>query len=122
MIQRHARAAEVARAGVLGLGLELWAKSDDVAAWCVTSVRLADNIDHVELRTLARARYGVMLSSGQGAGNLIRIGHMGPTARGMYPVVGVAAVGQAIRDLGGTVDLGAGHEQAMGVLARQMAL
>jgi len=118
-IARHRRAAKVARAGALGLGLQLWAASEDISANCATSVRLPDAVDHVALRTLIRERYGVMLSSGQGAGNLIRLGHMGPTARGMYPVIGVAALGQALKDLGQSVDVGAGVAAAMAELSSQ---
>ena len=117
-IERHRRSSEVARAGVRGLGLEPWA-ADDVAAYCVTSMRMPDAVDHVAVRTHVRDRYGVMLSSGQGAGNLVRIAHMGPTASGMHPVVGVAALGRALLDLGQSVDLGAGVAAAMAVLSEQ---
>lgn len=120
MIARHRDASRVTRAGVRAMGLEPWA-ADDVAAYCVTSVTLPDSVNDVELRTYVRERYGVMLSSGQGAGNLIRIAHMGPTARGLYPVVGLAALGQALLDLGQRVDLGAGVEAAMTELAAQRA-
>lgn len=118
-IARHQAAARVARAGVRGLGLELWPASDEIAASCATAVRLPGAVDHLELRAHIRERYGVMLSSGQGAGNLIRIGHMGPTARGMYPVIGVAALGQSIRDLGSRADVGEGVAAAMAELSVQ---
>jgi pyridoxamine--pyruvate transaminase len=118
-IERHRLSAEVARAGVRGLGLELWPANDDIAAYCVTSVRLPNTVDHLELRTLIRDRYGVMLSSGQGAGNLIRIAHMGPTASGLYPVVGIAALGRALVDLGISADIGGGLEAALSALSAQ---
>lgn len=118
-IDRHRKSAEVARAGVRGLGLELWPASDEIAAYCVTSVRLPDAVDHLALRTHIRERYGVMLSSGQGAGNLIRIAHMGPSASGLYPVVGVAALGRALVDLGSSVDVGGGLEAALSTLSAQ---
>jgi hypothetical protein len=38
-----------------------------------------------------RARYDVMISDREGAGNLVRIGHMGPTASVFHPVVGLGA-------------------------------
>ena len=117
-IERHRLSSEVARAGVRGLGLEPWA-ADDIAAYCVTSVRMPEAVDHVAVRTHVRDRYGVMLSSGQGAGNLVRIAHMGPTASGMHPVVGVTALGRALLDLGQSVDLGAGVAAAMAVLSEQ---
>lgn len=118
-IERHRRSAEVCRAGVRGLGLPLWAASDDIAAYCVTSVRMPDTVDHVAVRTHVRDRYGVMLSSGQGAGNLVRIAHMGPTASGMHPVIGVAALGRALVDMGVHVDVGGGVAAALEVLSAQ---
>jgi pyridoxamine--pyruvate transaminase len=59
-----------------------------------------------------------MISAGQGAGNLVRIGHMGPSARSLYPVVGLAAVGRTLLDLGADVDVGAGLEAALAELAQ----
>jgi pyridoxamine--pyruvate transaminase len=82
-------------------------------------VHLPDAIDHVELRTYVREHYGVMLSSGQGAGNLIRIAHMGPTASGLHPVVGIAALGRSLVDLGQPVKVGDGVEAALAVLSNQ---
>ena len=118
-IARHAASSEVARAGVRGMGLELWASSDAIAAACVTSVRLPDAVDHLQVRAHVREHYGVMLSSGQGAGNLIRIAHMGPTARGLYPVIGIAALGRSLVDLGVSVRVGDGVEAALAVLSNQ---
>ena len=118
-IARHFASAEVARAGVRGMGLELWPASDDIAASCVTSVLLPDVVDHIAVRTHVREHYGVMLSSGQGAGNLIRIAHMGPTASGLHPVVGIAALGRSLVDLGQPVRVGEGVEAALAVLSNQ---
>ncbi len=120
-IARHARAAAVARAGVLGLGLELWPASVEISGHPVTAVRLPDGIVHTELQAHIRARYGVMLSTGQSTGNLIHLTHMGPTARGMYPVIGVTVLGQGLADLGAQVDVGAGVAAAMAELSRQGA-
>lgn len=120
-IARHAAAARVARAGVRAMGLDFWAKDEASMADCVTAIRLPEGVDHLAVRTHARERYGVMLSSGQGAGNLIRIAHMGPTATGLYPIVSLTAIGQTLRDLGVVVDLGAGIEAAMAELASQQA-
>lgn len=119
VVARHERAAAVARAGVKAMGLELWAASEEIAAACVTSVRLPARVDNLMLRDLVRERYGVMLSHGQGAGNLIRLAHMGPTASGLYTIVGLAALGQALVDLGQPVKVGAGIEAALAVLSSQ---
>ena len=38
---------------------------------------------------------------------------MGVTARGLHPIVGLVALGQTLTDLGASVDLGAGVQEAM---------
>ncbi|TML67628.1 MAG: alanine--glyoxylate aminotransferase family protein [Actinobacteria bacterium] len=116
-IERHARAAVACRAGVRAMGLELWPRSEAIAAACVTAIAVPDGLTDVQVRAHCRERYGVMISGGQGAGNLIRIGHMGPSARSLYPVVGLAAVGRTLADLGATVDIGAGVDAALAELA-----
>lgn len=99
------------------MGLALWPKTEDIAAACVTAVAVPDGLDHEQVRGHVRARYGVMLSDGQGAGNLVRIGHMGPAANGLNPVVGLLALGRSLTDLGATVRLGDRAEAALAVLA-----
>lgn len=116
-IARHNAAARVTRAGVRAMGLELWPVDESIAANCVTSVRLPADVDHMALRTHIRERYGVMMSSGQGAGNLMRIAHMGPSARGMYPIVGLAALGRGLADFGQAVDIGSGLAAALDILS-----
>jgi pyridoxamine---pyruvate transaminase len=120
-IERHERAAAACRAGVRGLGLELWPRSESISAACVTAITVPEGLSDVQVRAHCRERYGVMISGGQGAGNLVRIGHMGPSARSLYPVVGVAAVGQTLADLGATVDVGAGVEAALTELSSATA-
>lgn len=120
-IRRHAQAAAVTRAGVQAMGLELWAASESIAANCVTSVRLPDSLSHLDVRAHVREKYGVMLSSGQGAGNLMRLAHMGQTASGMYPIVGLAALGRGLVDLGMQLDAGAGLEAALALLSQHSA-
>jgi pyridoxamine--pyruvate transaminase len=62
-----------------------------------------------------------MFSHGQGAGNLIRLSHMGPTAGGLHSVVGLTALGRTLLDLGMKLDVGAGLEAALEVLSVQRA-
>jgi pyridoxamine--pyruvate transaminase len=118
-IARHERAAAACRAGVVAMGMRLWSKSEDITAACVTAVAVPDGLDHEVVRRHVRERYGVMLSGGQGAGNLMRIGHMGPTANGLNPVVGLMALGRSLADLGASVNIGAGVEAALARLAGQ---
>jgi pyridoxamine--pyruvate transaminase len=112
-IERHERSAAACRAGVRAMGLELWPRSDEVAAACVTAIAVPEGLTDVQVRAHCRERYGVMISGGQGAGNLVRIGHMGTSARGLHPVVGLAALGRTLADLGAQVEIGAGVEAAL---------
>jgi len=116
-IARHERAARACRAGVRAMGLELWPRREDISSPTVTAIALRAGVTDVQVREHARDHYGVMLSGGQGAGNLMRIGHMGPTARSFYPVVGLMAVGRTLSDLGVSVRIGEGVEAALEVLA-----
>jgi len=120
-IERHARSAAACRAGVRAMGLELWPRSDDIAADCVTAVAVPDDVTDTHVRAHCRERYGVMLSAGQGAGNLVRIGNMATSARGLYPIVGLAALGQTLLDLGARVDVGAGVETALAAISQTEA-
>jgi pyridoxamine--pyruvate transaminase len=117
-IERHARAAAACRTGVRALGLELWPRSDEIAADCVTAIAVPDGLTDAQVRAHCRERYGVMISAGQGAGNLVRIGHMATSARGLYPVIGLAALGQTLLDLGARVDVGPGLEAALTEIAQ----
>ena len=119
VIARHTLAARATRAGVLGLGLELWARSESYAANCVTAARMPDAVDVAELLAHVRERYGVMLSGGYGElkAKLVRLGHMGPASRSLYPLVAVAALGRGLADLGARFDVGAGAQAVMDVLA-----
>ena len=122
-VARHARAARATRAGARALGLELWPRSDAYAANCVTAVRVPAGVAVPELLAHVRERYGVMLSGGYGElkTELVRLGHMGPASRSLYPLVAVAALGRGLADLGVAVDLGAGAQAVMDVLAEAEA-
>jgi pyridoxamine---pyruvate transaminase len=116
-IARHERSAAACRAGIRAMGLELWPRSDEIAAACVTAVAVPEGLTDVQVRAHCRERYGVMISGGQGAGNLVRIGHMATSARGLYPVVGLAGLGRTLADLGVQVEIGAGVDAALAELS-----
>ena len=117
-IARHDLSARACRAGVRAMGLEPWPRTDEISAACVTAITVPDGLTDEQVRAHARERYGVMISGGQGAGNLVRIGHMGPTARSLHPIVGLTAVGRTLADLGSPVAIGEGVEAAVAVLAQ----
>ena len=116
-IARHDFCARACRAGVRASGLELWPRSEEITAGCVTAIAVPNGLTDVQVRGHCRERYGVMISGGQGAGNLVRIGHMGPTARPAFTAVGLAAVARTFADLGVPVKVGDGVEAAMEVLS-----
>ncbi len=118
-IARHEAAAVACRAGVAAMGLRIWPRSETIAASCVTSIAVPDGLDHDAIRSHVRRCYGVMLSGGQGAGNLVRIGHMGPMANGVIPVVGLMALGRSLVDLGVKLDVGGGVEAALATIAER---
>lgn len=88
---------------------------------CTTAIKVPEGLTDAQVRNHVRGRYGVQLSAGQNAGNLVRIGHMGVTARSLYPVVGLSALGRSLVDLGVKVDVGAGAEAALEVISKAAA-
>jgi pyridoxamine--pyruvate transaminase len=118
-IARHQTAARAVRAGVQAMGLELWPRREDYAAGCVTAIRVPDGISRAGALKHIRERYGVMLSGGYGelADKLFRIGHMGPAADSLNPVVAIAALGRGLKDLGAEVSIGAGVEATLDAIA-----
>ena len=115
----HTGAARASRAGVRAMGLELWARSEEICTNCVTAVRTPAGIDPLSVLAHVRERYGVMLSPGHGdtRKQLVRLGHMGPGARSLNPIVALSAFGRGLADLGATLDIGAGVEAALEVLS-----
>lgn len=114
-IARHEHAARACRAGVRAAGLAVWPRSDEIAAPCVTAVKVPDGIDDAELRLHIRDRYGVVVSGAQGelVGKVVRLGHMGLASRSLYPLVAVTALVQGLIDLGVKLDVGAAAEATM---------
>ncbi|RWC33361.1 MAG: alanine--glyoxylate aminotransferase family protein [Mesorhizobium sp.] len=115
---RHALTAKAMRAGVAAMGLSIWAASDNIASPTTTAVRTPADIDEKALRQAARARYGVMFSSGRGEtlGKLTRIGHMGPTAQPIYAIAALTALGGAMNALGQELAVGKGIDAALTII------
>jgi pyridoxamine---pyruvate transaminase len=113
--RRHASAARSVRAGAEALGLALWAADRSICSDTVTAVKVPPPLNEREVTARARAESGVMLSGSQGdlAGRVLLIGHMGPAAYPLSPVIALTALGRALRGLGGTADVGAAVEAAL---------
>jgi pyridoxamine--pyruvate transaminase len=62
-----------------------------------------------------------MISGGQGdlTGKVLRIGHMGPTAYPLGPVIALTALGRALRGFGAKADVGGAVEAALASLDAQ---
>ncbi len=118
-IALHRRSARATRAGIRAMGLDLWARSEAIAASCVTAVSTPEGVDTLGLLAHIRERYGVMLSPGYGElkERLVRIGHMGPAARSLNPIVALSALGRGLADQGVGVAVGDGIEAALDVLS-----
>lgn len=116
---RHALTAKACRAGIEAMGLSLWAADERYASPTATAVRLPEAVDETVLRQTMRDTYGVVISSGRGEtfNKLVRIGHMGPTARPIYALIAVTAIGSAIAKMAGKpIDVGAGAAAVMAVI------
>lgn len=120
-IRRHDVAAAACRTGVIAMGLELWPRSEAYAANCVTAIRCPEGVDVQTTLRHVRRKYGVMLSGGYGElrDRLFRIGHMGPSADSLYPLVAVSALGRGLTDLGVPVDMGAGASAVLELLSSE---
>jgi pyridoxamine--pyruvate transaminase len=114
-INRHKRVAHAVRQGAVALGLSLWPAPEAVKADTITVTRVPDGVDEAAVRAVARNVYGVMLAGGLGpmGGQVFRIGHMGPAAYPLSPVIALTALGQALRTHGVRADVGAAAEAAV---------
>ncbi len=56
-IARHERTAAACRAGVRRMGLEVWARSDDIAGSCATAITLPDGLTDGQVTKHCRERY-----------------------------------------------------------------
>lgn len=114
VLARHQAAARATRAGVRALGLRLWAADESICADTVTAVAMPSGVSEADVRAIARSESGVMLSGGQAGLPVLQIGHMGPSAYPLAPVVAVVALGRALRRAGTAADVGAAVEAVLG--------
>lgn len=115
-VARQQQIAAACRAGVKALGFELWPAREEIAATCVTAVKLPEGLGDELIRGTMRNRYGVMISPGYGElmGKLFRLGHMGPEqAHPTTLAAQLAILERSLADIGYPVQLGAGVGAAM---------
>jgi pyridoxamine--pyruvate transaminase len=115
VVWRHQTTAKACRAAMHALGLDLWAAREEIAAPCVTAVKIPDGVSDKAIIETMRSRYGVTISPGYGAlnGKLIRLGHMGMAAHPTILAAQLAIFERALSDIGHPVKLGTGVGAAM---------
>jgi aspartate aminotransferase-like enzyme len=108
---RHVRLGRAARAGVKGLGLELFSPDEDRSA-VVTAVRAPAGIDSGDVVKGVRDRFGITIANGQGElkGKIFRLGHIG-----WFDVFDITTQIAAVELV--LTDLGADFERGVAVTA-----
>ena len=75
---RHMNAGQRVRNGVKALGLDMFA-AEGVESNTVTSIKVPDTLDGLEILKIARERYHTVFAGGQASlkGQILRFGHLG---------------------------------------------
>jgi serine---pyruvate transaminase len=105
---RHQLLARAARAGVRGMGLELFGDPDERST-VVTAVELPPGVEGERVPKLLRDRYGITANGGQGQlkGRIIRIAHCGYFG-GFDVLIALSGLEMVLRELGADVEPGSG--------------
>jgi len=113
-IQRAARMAQAARAGVEAMGLTLFAKRP---ANAVTAVNMPSGLDGKKLTKTLQDRYHITVAGGQGemAGKIFRLAHMGYISP-FDVLIALAAIELSLSEMGHTLTLGDGLRAAQAVI------
>ncbi len=114
VIKRHKIIADAIRAGVGALGLELFAKSP---ANSVTSIKVPEGIDGLQIPKLMRDKYGIAIAGGQAQakGKIFRIGHLGYIDKSDVAVV-FQSLEFTLRELNYTFEWGSSSKAVQEVL------
>jgi pyridoxamine---pyruvate transaminase len=91
---RHAETAAIARTGLLKLGIALWPKREEWCAPTATAFKIPEGFSDVQLRDRLLSEHGILLSLGRAdtAGKVLRIAHMGASARPEFARETIAAL------------------------------
>lgn len=119
VLERHERLALATRRGMQAMGLGLFSKSP---ANSVTAVKSPDSVDSAKLVKLLRTEYGISIAGGQAdlKGKIFRIAHLGYMNE-FDIIVGIAAVGTGLSELGYKIDTGKGINAAQEIFNRHGA-
>jgi aspartate aminotransferase-like enzyme len=117
IFERNARMARATREAMLTLGLSLYAP--DSPSDAVTAVLVPSGMDAGKVIKHVWEKQGIKIADGQdqAKGKIFRIAHMGYIHEPDL-LIGIAAIEMALKDLGGTVELGKGVGKALEVLKK----
>ena len=116
---RHRRMAGALKAGVEGMGMEL-NPEDDWWLPSLNAVRLPDGVDDEAVIAFLLEEYGIEVAGGLGdlAGDVLRIGCMGHSARPGNVLTLVAALGDALEEQDAAVAVDDGLAATREILGR----
>ncbi|MBF0473132.1 MAG: alanine--glyoxylate aminotransferase family protein, partial [Nitrospirae bacterium] len=117
VFKRHERLANATRAGIVAMGLKLYAK--EMPSNSVTAICAPDGIDGQEIYKILRDKYGITTAGGQGKakGKIFRIAHLG-YADTFDIISGLAAIEMTLKGLGHPITLGKGIAAAEEILMK----
>ncbi len=104
--KRHALFAGAMRDGIKAIGLELFPKKPGNV---LTAVKIPESVDGAEFLKVAREKYGMYFSGGQGklSGKIFRASNLGYVDR-VDMISAMAIVEMTLKDLGVDLPIGAG--------------
>jgi aspartate aminotransferase-like enzyme len=119
---RHARHAEAIAEAATAMGLELFSRPDAHSV-TVVAVKVPVGADATEARRIMRERHGMTIGGGQQElkGKLLRIGTMGDIGEADI-LACIGALEETLRDVGGTINVGAGVPAARKAFANRQTL
>ncbi len=130
-VGRHEIAGAAVRAAVRAMGLDTICKEERFADNAATAILLPADIDDFQLRRHLFETYQVVLGDANMLSwdryieeigrQYVRFGTMGGAARRPKVLYGLYALGNALLDLGATVDVDAGLQAARSVYRRESA-
>lgn len=112
VLARHALLAKMTRHAMNAIGLELYAPVSP--SFACTAIKVPAGVDGKKLIKHLQTRYSITVADGQSqaAGKIFRVGHMGDVDA-LDTITVIAAIEMALADLGHSVPLGKGVQEAM---------
>jgi aspartate aminotransferase-like enzyme len=117
VFKRHHVVAEAVRSAMRALGLGLY-PDKGIASDTLTAFNVPEGVNDSETRQIMADKYGIMISGGlqKASGKIMRIGHMGETARPQYVRPTILALESALGEVGFKFQHGTGSKAADAIL------